>query len=161
MLTYTGNSLLCRNSVSVHRHQINLWDRVWGEVEKNSFIALPGSGSHSRLTPPKRCPSLEWVVSFVMVQRGGHDKLMDILLIGWWWESGSQQHQSSGFNQSGVYCWWAAYSSFLLPCGSLCVWKVAQIYCSVCPLSGNSALKAALLFLGCSSLISASPLFPD
>ena len=31
----------------------NLRDRVFGEVEKNSFIALPGKGGHSRLVPLK------------------------------------------------------------------------------------------------------------
>ena len=35
----------------------NLRDRVWGEVEKNSFIALPGKEGHSRLLPLKTvCP---------------------------------------------------------------------------------------------------------
>ena len=35
--------------------------------------------------PSKLCPDLEEVVSFtVMVQRGGHDQLVGILLIGWW-----------------------------------------------------------------------------
>ena len=33
----------------------NLRDRVLGEVEKNSFIALPGKGGHSRLMPSKLC----------------------------------------------------------------------------------------------------------
>ena len=28
---------------------LNLGDRVLGEVEKNSFIAFPGRGGHSRL----------------------------------------------------------------------------------------------------------------
>ena len=37
----------------------NLRDRVLGEVEKNSFIALPGKGGHSRLLPWKTmCPRL-------------------------------------------------------------------------------------------------------
>ena len=37
----------------------NLRDRVLGEVEKNSFIALPGKGGHSRLVPLKiMCPNL-------------------------------------------------------------------------------------------------------
>ena len=37
----------------------NLRDRVLGEVEKNSFIALPGKGGHSRLLPRKTvCPHL-------------------------------------------------------------------------------------------------------
>ena len=36
--------------------------------------------------PSKLCPHLEGVVrSFTgMVQRGGRDQLVDILLIGWW-----------------------------------------------------------------------------
>ena len=37
----------------------NLGDRVLGEVEKNSFIALPGKGGHSRLLPQNTvCPNL-------------------------------------------------------------------------------------------------------
>ena len=36
----------------------NLRDRALGEVEKNSFIALPGKGGHSRLLPSKTmCPN--------------------------------------------------------------------------------------------------------
>ena len=31
----------------------NFRDRVLGEVEKNSFIALPGKGGHSGLVPSK------------------------------------------------------------------------------------------------------------
>ena len=35
----------------------NLWDRVLGEIEKNSFIALPGKWGHSGLLPSKTmCP---------------------------------------------------------------------------------------------------------
>ena len=33
--------------------ELNLGDGVLGEVEKNSFIALPGKGGHSRLMPLK------------------------------------------------------------------------------------------------------------
>ena len=39
--------LLCTGGIS------NLGDRVLGEVEKNSFIALPGKGGHSGLVPSK------------------------------------------------------------------------------------------------------------
>ena len=36
----------------------NLRDRVLGEVEKNSFFALPGKGGHSGLLPLKTmCPN--------------------------------------------------------------------------------------------------------
>ena len=35
--------------------ELNLGDRVLGEVEKDSFIALPGKGGHSGLMPSKLC----------------------------------------------------------------------------------------------------------
>ena len=35
--------------------KLNLGDRVLGEVEKNSFIALPSQGGHSGLVPQKLC----------------------------------------------------------------------------------------------------------
>ena len=50
----------------------NLGDRVLGEVEKNSFIALPGKGGHSRLRPQKLC-ALTWedlVKSFIAMVQG-------------------------------------------------------------------------------------------
>ena len=38
----------------------NLRDRVLGEVEKNSFIALPGKGGHGGFMPLQNCvPSQE------------------------------------------------------------------------------------------------------
>ena len=39
--------------------ELNLGDRVLSELEKNSFIALPGKGGHSRLLSQKTvCPNL-------------------------------------------------------------------------------------------------------
>ena len=35
--------------------ELNLGDRVLGEVEKDNFIALPGKGGHSGLMPSKLC----------------------------------------------------------------------------------------------------------
>jgi len=35
--------------------ELNLRDRVLGEVDKNSFIALSGKGGHSKLVPSKLC----------------------------------------------------------------------------------------------------------
>ena len=64
--------------------KLNLRDRVLGEIEKNSFIALPDKGCQC----PQNCVFQSGGgvrSSIVMVQRGGHDQLMDILLIGWWW----------------------------------------------------------------------------
>ena len=44
---------LCTGAESI------LGGRVWGEVENNSFTALPGRGVHSRLVPSKTvCPNL-------------------------------------------------------------------------------------------------------
>ena len=39
--------------------ELNVGDRVWGGVEKNSFIALPDKRGHSRLLPQKNtmCPN--------------------------------------------------------------------------------------------------------
>ena len=43
-----------KSSVSLYTSaKLNLGDRVLGEVEKDSFIALPGKGGHSRLLPQK------------------------------------------------------------------------------------------------------------
>ena len=57
-----------------------------GEVEKDSFITLPGKGGHSRLLPQKTmCPNLERTVrSFIVMVQRGCDRLVDILLMGWW-----------------------------------------------------------------------------
>ena len=35
--------------------ELNLGNRVLGEEEKNSFIALPTKGNHSGLMPSKSC----------------------------------------------------------------------------------------------------------
>ena len=39
--------------------KLNLGDRVLGEVENNSFIALPGQGGHSGLAPQKLCGPIQ------------------------------------------------------------------------------------------------------
>ena len=45
-----------------------LRDRILGEVEKNSFIVLPGKGGHSRLLPSKTWKVL--VRSFIAIVQG-------------------------------------------------------------------------------------------
>ena len=65
--------------------KLNLRDRVLGEVQKNSFIALSGKGGRRGLMPSKLCvpPQKRVVRSFtVMVQRGCV-QLMDIFLFGY------------------------------------------------------------------------------
>ena len=52
--------------------ELNLRDRVWGEVEKNSFIAWLGKGGQSGLVPQKLCVSTQrdLVRSFIAVVQG-------------------------------------------------------------------------------------------
>ena len=51
-LEETGND--AENSASLYTSaESNLGDIVLGELEKSSFIALPGRGEHSRLMPSK------------------------------------------------------------------------------------------------------------
>ena len=39
--------------------ELNLGNRVLGEIEKNSFTSLPGKGGDSGLMLSKLCPNLE------------------------------------------------------------------------------------------------------
>ena len=51
--------------------ELNLGDRVLGEVEKNSFVALPGRGGYSRFLPLKLCvPTQDSLVSFIAMVQG-------------------------------------------------------------------------------------------
>ena len=59
-------------------------EREWGEVGKNSFITLPGTGSHSRLVPSKLCVPLEGAVRSLSVQGAGPDQLVHVPPIGGW-----------------------------------------------------------------------------
>ena len=83
----------------------NLRDRVLGEVEVGSFISLPGKGGHSGLMSSKLlCANLQKIVrSLIVTVQRGHDQLMAILLMGWWW--GKQESTSSTFRSYwfGVY----------------------------------------------------------
>ena len=50
---------------------LNLRDGVLGEVEKNSYIALPGKGGHSRLMPSTLCVLSQGdLVSFIEIVQG-------------------------------------------------------------------------------------------
>lgn len=51
-------SIVAENVASVHWHQLGLGDRVLRR-RKNSIIALPGRGGHSRLVPPHYVPTWE------------------------------------------------------------------------------------------------------
>ena len=57
-LCFPSGSLNVESSASLHNGaKSNLGDRVLREVEKSSFITLPGKGGHSRLMPSKPCVS--------------------------------------------------------------------------------------------------------
>ena len=57
-----------------------------GDVEKNSFIVLPGKGGQQQAHVLKTvCPHLERIVrSFIVLVPRACDQLLDILLIVWW-----------------------------------------------------------------------------
>ena len=59
-----------------------------GEVKKNSFIGLLGKGGQQQANALKTvCPALEGLVrSFTVIVQRGRDQLIDILLMGWWWD---------------------------------------------------------------------------
>lgn len=78
------------------------------EVEKNSFIALPGEGGLSLLKSSKLCGlNLERVVrSLIVIIQRGWDQIVDVLRISRWLGGevcGSQYHQTSGSNWPGVF----------------------------------------------------------
>ena len=71
----------------------------------------------------------------VIVQRGRCDQLVDFLLIG----CVSQHYQPSGSKPSGVCV--LVGSSLLSPEGIFSIYRTAQRYCYVYPLSGNQDLS--------------------
>ena len=77
--------------------ELNLGDRVLGEVEKDSFLTLPGKGALSKPMPSKpSVPTWETIVrSFTVIVQRGHGQLVDILLIGWC--GGERESASSTF----------------------------------------------------------------
>ena len=69
---------------------LNLRDRVLGEVEIGLLLSQRGPLQANALETV--CPTRGFIV---LVQAAGHDQLMDILLIGWWWDH--WKSASSGF----------------------------------------------------------------
>ena len=58
--------------------------RLWGEVGKNSFIALSGKQGHSGLIPSKLCdPYGGDSEESYSVQGAERGQLTDFLLLGW------------------------------------------------------------------------------
>ena len=115
---------------------MNLRDRVLGEVEKNSFIALSDKGGHrgnalKTVSPPgggseefyshgsKRRPRSARGHSF-----GGE-------------VSGSRHHQPSGSKRSGVYMLVGSIQFTSPPGRDFSICKTAQRYCYVYPLREN------------------------
>ena len=82
----------------------SLGDRVLGEVERNSFIALLGRGGHSGLMPTRLvCPALEGVVwSLTVSKEQGVVSLRTLFWLVGGEVIGSRHHQPSGSIWSGV-----------------------------------------------------------
>ena len=122
------NRYLCPNT------EFNLRDRVWSEVEKNSFFVLPGKGvqSHQNCVFQPRGTN-----EFYSVQGTGSDQLMDILLIGWWWGQWEWSSLASGSSCLGL----CASGQLASPTWrGFSIWKTAQNYCFVYALSGDQSL---------------------
>ena len=54
--------------------ELNLRDRIWGEVEKNCFNVLPGKGGHRGLMPSTVCSQprrVWWGVLYRWFKAGG------------------------------------------------------------------------------------------
>ena len=121
----------------------NLGDRVLGKVEKNSFTALPVKGGHGGLVPQKLCLS----------------QVRNSVRSLWQWLKGGVANKIRVCAEPAVLYSGLRWSSHW-GCQSC---RRAQRCCDVCPLRGQPgpSLKAALLLLGCSSLVSASPPFSD
>ena len=139
-------------------------DRVLGEVEKNNFIALPGTRGHHRLMPSKLLSwpggSSEEFCSKWLKEEG----VISLWTFCWLIDgeiSGSQHSQSSGSNWSGVYLLLSSiqlHSSFW--------WRFQYLQNSSkmflhTSLEGEPRPKAALLFLNYSSCVSIFPPLPN
>lgn len=64
--------------------ELNPGDRVWGEVDRSRFIALPGTRGHAGSCSPDWAPPWQGSEEFPPVPGGERDQLVDILLLGWW-----------------------------------------------------------------------------
>ena len=138
-------------------NKLNLEDRVLGEAEKNSVIALPGEEGHSGLMPSKLTRSGYWEVLSVQ----GMISLWTVF----WLVGGevirSKHHHPSGFNGLRSSCLWAAGSQLLPPGGSLSICKIDKDITVWIPWWGiRTSPKAALLFPDYSSLVFTSLPFP-
>ena len=85
--------------------ELNLGDRVLGEVEKDSFLTLPGKGALSKPMPSKpSVPTWETIVrSFTVIVQRGQVSLWTFFSLVGVEVSGSRHHQLSGSNWSGIY----------------------------------------------------------
>ena len=129
--------------------ELNLRDRVLGEIEKNSFIALPGKGGCSVLLLSKRCVRIgeDLVRSFiVMVQGQGCDKVQGLP---------SFNPASGGLLMSFEFIkLWPSLLNIFHLVGVLVLQKNLKILlCVSLEVEPGPYPKAALLFLYCSSLV--------
>ena len=137
--------------------KLNLGDRVLGEVEKNSFCALPGKEGHSGLTSSKLCPDPRRVVrSFtVMFQKGMISSWTFFWLAGGE-VSGSPHQPGSGW--SGAYVFVSSMQlTFPTWCGFQYLTKSSRmLLCIPLEREPGPCPRAAPFFLNFLSLSSAS-----
>ena len=142
---------------SVLDTKLNLGDRVFGEVEKHSFIALPGKGGHGGLTPQHRvCPHLVGAVRScrAMVQ-SGHGLSSDQWVVSRWESASSTWFQQVWGPRA---CGQRTVNFSHLGAFSVC--KAAQRSCDVNPRGESGpALRLHCCFSPCSSLVLGPP-FP-
>ena len=85
------------NLVSVPRHWINSWRQSFRWNRKEYLYCFARQmGPQWAYALKTVCPNLDGVVrSFIVMVQRGHDLLLNILLIGWWW--GKWESASSTF----------------------------------------------------------------
>ena len=111
--------------------KLNLGDRVWGEVKKNSFIALPGKGGHSQLMPSRLYVS-HWSRYGAIISRFKEQGVVKSWMFFWLVGgevTGSQHPQPSGSNPSGgeeVYVLVGSIQLKSPPGGGFGIWKTTQ-----------------------------------
>lgn len=66
-LTLPNRNDGAERSASMHRAELKLGDRVWGEVEKNSLLSCQAKETQQAPAPKTMCPYMDLVRSFIVI----------------------------------------------------------------------------------------------